>query len=90
METLAQLGMTIKDAKSRILRLTLNDYVSGPTPRSENSSQEAWVFQLEIDGVVIYVKVSIRLEPARCLCVSFHEAERPMMRPYAQEAKGER
>jgi hypothetical protein len=41
MATLARLGMTIGDAKGRILALTPTDYSSGPTPRSGESSQEA-------------------------------------------------
>lgn len=82
MATLARLGMRIADAKSRILALTPADYVEGPTPRSTRPSQEAWVFGIDVKGVLVYVKISIRLESARCLCVSFHEAERPMNRPY--------
>jgi hypothetical protein len=82
MATLARLGMTITDARERILALTPADYVEGPKPRSENSSQEAWVFGLRIREVSVYVKLSIRLEPARCVCVSFHEAEWPMVFPY--------
>jgi hypothetical protein len=87
MATLAQLGMTLKDARDRILALTPADYVDGPTPRSENSSQEAWVFGLHIHETDVYVKVSIRIEPARCVCVSFHEAQWPMAFPYREEPR---
>lgn len=82
MATLAQLGMTMRDAHERILALTPADYVEGPKPRSADSSQEAWVFGLSLEGVAVYVKVSIRIEPARCVCVSFHEAKWPMDYPY--------
>jgi hypothetical protein len=82
MATLAQLGMTVRDVRCRILALTPADYVEGPTPRKSNPSQDAWVFGLKPQGVSVYVKVSIRLEPARCVCVSFHEAEYPMAFPY--------
>ena len=80
--TLARLGMTIPDAKQRILALTPAAYSSGPEPRSENSSQEAWVFGITVQNSLVYVKVSVRLEPARCLCVSFHDAEYPLRLPY--------
>jgi hypothetical protein len=87
MATLAQLGMTVRDARYRILALTPADYVEGPKPRKSNSSQEAWVFGLNLQGVSVYVKVIIRLEPARCVCVSFHEAERPMAFPYREDKR---
>jgi len=92
MATLARLGMTIRDAKSHVLALTPADYSSGPTPRSAGSSQEAWVFGITVEGTLIYVKVSVRLEPARCLCVSFHDAERPLHLPYrsATSKEGDR
>lgn len=82
MATLARLGLTVRDAKQRILALTPADYVSGPTPRSEGSSQEAWVFGITVNGALVYVKVSVRTEPARCLCVSFHDAQHPLHLPY--------
>ncbi len=88
MAALAQLGMTMADARSRVLALTSEDYVEGPVPRSEHSSQEAWVFGITIRRTLVYVKVSVRLEPARCLCVSFHEARYPMRFPY-RSALGE-
>jgi hypothetical protein len=87
MATLARLGMTLKDARDRILALTPADYVEGPTPRSEHSSQEAWVFGLHIQDTDVYVKVSIRIEPARCVCVSFHEAQWPMDLPYRADPR---
>lgn len=86
--TLAMLGMTLEDAKSRVLALTPANYVEGPTARSERSSQEAWVFGITIGQTLVYVKVSVRIEPARCLCVSFHEAEYPMRFPYRTSAGG--
>lgn len=87
MATLARLGMTMRDAHDRVIALTPADYVEGPKPRSADSSQEAWVFGLNLQGVCVYVKVRIRLEPARCLCVSFHEATRPMSFPYGNDQK---
>lgn len=92
MATLARLGMTIRDAKSRVLALTPADYSSGPTPRSTSSPQEAWMFGITVQGALVYVKVSIRLEPARCLCVSFHDAEHPLRLPYrsATSKEGDR
>lgn len=87
MATLARLGITQKDAKSRILALKPSDYLKGPTPRPGHPSQESWEFGLRIEATDVYIKLEIRLEPARCLCVSFHDAERPMTFPYRQGAR---
>jgi hypothetical protein len=87
MATLARLGMTIWDARDRILALKPKDYVNGPTPRDSNPSQESWVFGINLQGASVYVKVSIRLEPARCVCVSFHEAAYPMVFPYGEDKR---
>ncbi|MDP2181850.1 MAG: hypothetical protein Q8K99_04685 [Actinomycetota bacterium] len=87
MATLARLGITIPDARARVLALTPADYVEGPTARPENPSQEAWVFGLNVRGAQVYVKVSIRLEPARCLCISFHDAKWPLAFPYRSEQR---
>ncbi len=89
MATLAQLGITVRDAKARILALTPEEYVSGPTPRPERPEQESWVFGLRIQGTTVYVKVSVRSEPVRCLCVSFHEPKRPLSFPYAEDTMKE-
>ncbi len=42
------------------------------------------MFGLRIEDTDVYVKLEVRLEPARCLCVSFHDAERPMTFPYRE------
>jgi hypothetical protein len=80
--TLARLEMTPQEVRQRILALMPADYVEGPTPRPGRFPQEFWVFGLRIKGADVYVKLSIDLEPDRCLCVSSHEADRPMHFPY--------
>jgi hypothetical protein len=80
--TLARLEMTPQEVRQRILALTPADYVEGPTPRPGRFPQESWVFGLRIKDTDVYVKLSLDLDPDRCLCVSFHESERPMRFPY--------
>jgi hypothetical protein len=48
------------------------------------------VFGIDVKGTLVYVKVSVRPEPARCVCVSFHEAERPLIRPYYATSRSDR
>lgn len=43
------------------------------------------MFGLRIHDTDVYIKLEVRLEPARRLCVSFHAAERPMTFPYRAE-----
>jgi hypothetical protein len=86
LDTLAKLGITRKHAKSLVLGLKPEDCVSGPDPDRNNPGRELWVFGLGISGVEVYVKLQIVLTPAQCVCVSFHEADRPMHYPLRESA----
>ena len=82
LQTLAQLGLMPRDAKTRVLGLKPDDYVSGPTPDHNSPEHEVWVFGLSIDRVEVYVKIQVTTEPLeRCVCISFHTADRPMTYP---------
>ena len=43
-----------------------------------------WVFGLQVSGSEVYVKIQVIVEPARCVCISFHESERPMHYPFRE------
>ncbi|MHB0981306.1 MAG: toxin [Thermoleophilia bacterium] len=79
--TLANLGINRKHAESLVLGLKPEDYVSGPETDHNNPSLDVWVFGLEVSGCEIYVKLQLLLDPECCVCVSFHEPERPMHYP---------
>jgi hypothetical protein len=81
LDALALLGMTVADAKSRVLGLTPEDYVSGPLCDPSRPGVELWVFGLEIEPEQIYVKLHVIVEPERCVCISFHAAEEPLEYP---------
>ena len=82
MQTLASLGITRPDAQSRVLGLTPEDYSSGPSPDHKHPGRDVWVFGLFINGTEIYVKVQVVSDPPeKCVCISFHEADRPLTYP---------
>lgn len=82
LQTLASLGITRVDAQDRVLALTPEDYSSGPSPDHKHPGRAVWVFGLFINGTEVYVKVQVVADPPeRCVCISFHEAARPLTYP---------
>ena len=82
LQTLASLGITRVGAQNRVLALTPEDYSSGPSPDHKHPGRAVWVFGLFINGTEVYVKVQVISDPPeRCVCISFHEAERPLGYP---------
>ena len=47
-----------------------------------NGGAEMWVFGKDHNYIEIYIKISVA---ERSLCISFHEAERPMQYPFRKE-----
>jgi len=84
LETLARLGINRQHAQELVTGLTPEDYVSGPAPDHNNPGLEMWVFGLNVGRSEVYTKLQVIVEPARCVCVSFHEAERPMHYPFRE------
>ena len=83
LETLAQLGITRRHAENPVFGLTPADYSSGPSPDRNNPGLEIRVFGLRVRGSEVYVKIQVIADPPeRCVCISFHESERPMHYPF--------
>ena len=85
LETLARLGITRRHAQALVVGLKPEDYASGPSPDHSNPGREMWVFGLQVTGSEVYVQLQVIVEPARCVCVSFHESERPMHYPFPRD-----
>jgi len=81
LDTLARLGMTVSDAKERVMGLTPEDYLSGPSPDDKHQGDEVWTFGLGLEEQDVYVKVCVLGEPLLCTCISFHFAEKPFFYP---------
>ena len=79
--TLAKLGITRTHAQSLVLGLKPEDCVSGPEPDHNNPGLDLWVFGLGVSGLDVYIKLQVVMSEGHCVCVSFHEAERPIHYP---------
>ena len=84
LDTLARLGINRQHAQALVVGLKPEDYVSGPSPDHNYPGLEMWVFGLQVSGSEVYVKIQVIVEPARCVCISFHESERPMHYPFRE------
>lgn len=89
METLNQLGISINDAFTMIEELTFEDYYRGPSPERNPDFPpgDIWEFGLrESDNFSeIYVKLKEEKPDSKMLCLSFHEAEYPIVYPYRKQ-----
>ena len=74
MDTLAQLGITGKDAFNEIMQLTYKDYFQGPlADRDRPAEDDLWVFKKTVQNEVIYIKFKIEYQKNReAKFVSFH------------------
>lgn len=79
-DSLAALGMTIQDAENLILSLTEKEYCKGPESDNNGSSGNIWVFGAAIETDLIYIKLKLDLDEAKCL--SFHIANFSMQFPH--------
>jgi hypothetical protein len=84
-DALARLGITSKHAKSLVMALTPDDYVSGPDPDHNNPGRDVWVFGAIASSQEVYVKLQVIIEPSeQCVCISFHLPQHPMRYPLRQ------
>lgn len=81
LDMLAALGISRTHAESLVMGLKPEDYVRGPEADHNNPVLDVWVFGLSASGREIYVKLQLLLEPPSCVCISFHEPDRPMRYP---------
>ena len=76
LQSLAQRGMTILDAKDEIMGLGVVDYYRGPKQDFDKARPgEVWEFKKDVGGTPFYVKLKISHENGVAVlkCLSFHE-----------------
>lgn len=76
--TLAALGITASRAIEIIGIINGRDYYSGPDRDNLYPAKTIWVFCMEYSGMSLYIKFSVSEDDSPVVCLSFHEAERPM------------
>ncbi|WP_165847794.1 type II toxin-antitoxin system MqsR family toxin [Ammonifex thiophilus] len=84
LEALALLGWTEEVLVEFLCSLTPGNYVGGPEDDRGVPGEDIWVFGAEIEGTEYYIKLKIRGSGKRgkAVCLSFHEAKRPLVYPH--------
>jgi hypothetical protein len=81
-ETLAKLGLTMKNLREEILTLSIENYCEGPEPDRDRPGH-VWVFGKQIGSEEIYIKLKIAQVGKEKIakCISFHTASFPLYYP---------
>ena len=84
-EGLKSLGITMKIARELLQSISIENYVSVPELDRDKGTQDIWVFGITVGQVEVFVKIKMYQVQgtAKCKCLSFHPAERPLSYPFA-------
>ena len=80
--TLLDLNYDITDVIERLKELTVSEYSETKIDKDDVEPPLLFVFGKAINKRLIYIKIKIKEEQRRVLCVSFHYARDPMRFPY--------
>ncbi|MBI4304382.1 MAG: hypothetical protein HY665_08630 [Chloroflexi bacterium] len=81
LDSIARLGITLRQAKQEIMELTYEDYCRGPVTDRDRGGQ-LWEFGKRICGEEMFIRLKVVPEYGMAKCQSFHVAERPLEYPY--------
>jgi hypothetical protein len=81
--SLADLGITISDARNTIMQLTYSNYCGGPEEDRDRPGQTIWKFGCSLGGDDVYIKLSGNFSYNIAKCISFHKADGPLFYPYS-------
>ena len=82
LDTIARLGITIKQAKKEILGLTYEDYYKGPILDKDRKGEEFWEFGKTISGEQVFIKLKAVSKHGVAICFSFHIPDETIEYPY--------
>lgn len=82
LNSIAELGITLKQAKLEIMGLTYEDYCRGPLVDTGATGGELWEFGKIIEGKEIFIRLKVVLQHKMAKCQSFHVAEKQLQYPY--------
>ena len=89
-------GFIKDDAAAIIQRLRVEDYSWGPEADDSASRPpgDVWLFWAEYEGYELYVKLKLEKavagQPTSAVCMSLHEPEYEIPRPYRRQRGGKR
>ena len=81
-QALADLELRPNDRKKVLEDLKVEDYSQGPLDEQWYGSSTMWVFGKKIKKHELYIKVTMGVEKASVICISFHVAEYPIDYPF--------
>lgn len=86
MQSLADLGLTINQAKELLAELAVEDYVDGPEPDDMDEDRKVWVFGKSLNDIELYLKLRLNPDPKRrnmqhAKVISFHAADQKLRYP---------
>lgn len=81
---LQKTGYTDARVYDEVRSLCAEDYSAGPLRDDKGRPRDLWVFGKYIEAFEVYIKFAVYASEGRieAICVSFHEAERPLTYPY--------
>lgn len=88
LDSLSQLGITLKICKEEILSLAVKNYLGGPKP-DRGRPGEIWEFGKRVFGKEVHITLKIAQAGNAIItkCLSFHEAEFPLCFPFQEEGE---
>ena len=87
--SLVELGITPNQRMEVIMNLSCYDYSEGPIVDALNNQGEIWVFDKDVRGNEIYIKITLGKPNSHTICISFHKAEHPMSYPLKNKHNGQ-
>ncbi|MCQ2289125.1 MAG: type II toxin-antitoxin system MqsR family toxin [Muribaculaceae bacterium] len=82
--TLFKLGISAVMREKIVLSLDGIDFSHTTLGDAFDEGDLLWVFGKDYKGTELYIKITI-INQGRCLCVSFHEAEHPIVYPFKRK-----
>ena len=78
------IGYRAADVHRTVRELEVADYSSGPLQDDKGRPRDLWVFGRCLEECEVYIKLAayLKADDVQAVCVSFHEAEWPLVYPY--------
>lgn len=80
LQGLADLGLTVPQAKAEILGLSFRHYDRGPEADRDREGDFIWEFIKRIGSQEVYIK--LKIDQRGCVCLSFHRSDGPTRLPF--------
>jgi hypothetical protein len=80
-QALLDLEISANYRTSVLRQLKVEDYSEGPVPDTLYKGSDMWVFGKIIRDKEVYIKISLGLENAEVIVMSFHIADHPIKYP---------